>query len=399
MSRRLALIMVALGVLVGAAGTAIAAFVSSTSTGVNTFTTRAVASKPVISGVRITSDPSCAAASPAETVRQNGTFYACVNSVTDPAGIASVTADLTNVNGDNAVPLNTSGGPFSGYTYRSAAQTAGAPLETGTTGAWSIKATNTNGDRSTLSGQSFNIRSYDGMLRGEFGAPAFTNVAHYYRFGEATTTAQNASPSSTTPTVTYNGTPTRQVDGAIVGSADKAVRLNGATDYLSHNRLAAIASDYSLEIWVKGSATTGAGPGTLWSDSAGLIDAGNAASNNDFGLALDATGRLVAGCGNAAASTIRSNPGAISDGNWHHVVFTRVRTTGAIRLYLDGVNVANATTCNTTAHTGSTTIWYGRSHESNLYLTGADLDQAVLYSRAITAAEVLDHYNLGAAIQ
>lgn len=398
MSRRLTLLLATLGLVVGAAGSALAAFVSSTSTGVNTFTTRAVTSKPVISGVRITSDPTCAAASPADTVRQNGTFYACVNSVTDPAGVASVTADLASINGDAAVPLNAAGGPFSGYAYRSAVQTAGSPLETGSIGAWAVKATNTNGDRSTLSGQVFNVRSYDGMLRGEFGAAAFTNVAHYYRLGEATTTAPNATASATTPAITYNGTPTRQVDGAIVGSPDKAVRLNGTTDYLSHNRLSTIASDYSLEIWIKGSATSGAGPGTVWSDSAGLIDAGNAASANDFGLALDATGRLVAGCGNAAASTIRSNAGAISDGNWHHVVFTRVRTTGAIRLYLDGVNVANATTCNTTAHTGSTTVWYGRSHESNLYLSGADLDQAVLYSRAISAAEVLDHYNLGAAL-
>ncbi len=391
MTRRSRIVLLAMAVLGCLAGTAVAAYVSSTSTGVNTFTTRAVTSKPVISGVRITSDPTCAVNTPVDTVRQSGAFYACVNSVTDVAGIASVTADLSGINGDAAVPLNTAGGPFSGYEYRTALQAADSPLDTGTSGAWSVKATNNNGDRSTLSGNTFNVRSYDGLLRGEFGTAATPNVAQYYRLSDTGTTAANVG-SGGTATFTYNGTPTRRVEGANVGSVDTAVRLNGGTDYLSGNRLGAIASNYSLEAWIKGSPTSGAGAGTVWSDSAGIIDAGSAASNNDFGLNLDATGRLVAGCGNGA--TIRSNAGAISDGNWHHVVFTRVRTTGAIILYLDGVAVANATTCNTTAHTGSGTIWLGRSHEPNLYLT-ADLDQVALYSRTITPAEVLDHYNLG----
>ncbi len=376
-------------------GTAFAAYVSSTSTGVSTFTTRAVTSKPEITGVRIAQDPACAVGVPVDTVRQGGEFYACVNSVTDVAGIASVTADLSGINGDPAVPLNTAGGPFSGYQYRSAVQVAGSPLETGTSGAWSVKATNNNGDRSTLAGNTFNIRSYDGLLRGEFGVAATANVAQYYRLSDAGATAANVG-SGGTATLTYNGTPTRRVEGANVGSADTAVRLNGGTDYLSGRRLGAIASNYSLEVWIKGTAASGSGPGAVWSDSAGIIDAGNAASNNDFGLALDATGRIVAGCGNG--TTIRSNAGAISDGNWHHVVFTRVRTTGAIELFLDGVSVANSTACNTTAHTGSTTIRLGRSHESDLNLT-ADLDQAALYSRTITAAEVLDHYNLGLGLE
>lgn len=397
MTAKTRLVLIVLGLLVGAAGSAFAAFVSSTSTGVNTFTTRPVTTKPVITGVRITSDPTCAAASPADTVRQGGTFYACVNSVTDPAGVASVTADLSPVNGDSAVPLNTAGGPFSGYAYRSAALTANSPLETGTTGTWSVKATNTNGDRTTLAGSGYNVRSYDGLLRGEFGAPALANVAQYYRLSDISPTAGNQG-SGGTAAITYNGAPTRRVDGANVGSADTAVRLNGTTDYLSSTRLAAMRANFSLEVWIRGSATTGAGAGTTWSDSAGIIDAGTAANTTDYGLALDATGRLVAGCGNVGA-TIRSNPGAISDGAWHHVVFTRVQATGEIVLYLDGVAVANATNCSTVLLGGSTTIWYGRSHESDLYLTGADLDQVALYSRTITPAEVLDHYNLGLGLQ
>ncbi|MDO9356343.1 MAG: LamG domain-containing protein [Solirubrobacteraceae bacterium] len=391
MKRRITLIVLAvLGVVTG---TAFAAFVSSTSTGVNTFTTRAVASKPVITNTRITTDPTCAAGAPAETVRQGETFYVCAQSITDPAGVATATADLEAISGDAEIPLFTTGGPFSGYAYRSDAKTAFSPLSTGTSGGWSIRATNMNGDRTTESGLTYNIRSYSGMILGEFGAPAEGLASQYYRFAETTTSGANLGTGGNAA-ATYNGTPTRRVPGAIVGSGDTAVRLNGGSDYLSATRRAAIASNYAVEIWVKGTATSGLGPGTLWSDSAGLIDAGNAANNNDFGVAVDATGRIVAGCGNAAVSTIRSAAGVLADGLWHHVVFNRVRTTGAITLYVDGVQVAAATTCNTTAHTGSTTVWFGRSHESTLNLT-ADLDEPVLWGRNLTSAEVLDHFRLG----
>lgn len=392
--RRRLLPLVALAGLAGAGGTAaLAAYVSSTSTGVATFTTRAIPSRPVISNTRISSASDCSVAVPADTVRQGGTYYACVGSVTDPAGIASVTADLGGIRStDDSVALYTAGGPYTGYTYRSAALTADVPLDTGTSGAWSVRATNTNGDRSTLAGNTYNVRSYNGMLLGEFAGPATANVTQYYRLSDTTATAANAGTGGTA-VITYNGTPTRRVPGANIGSTDTAVRLNpGGTDYLTANRLAAIAGNYSLEIWVKGSATSGSGPGTVWSDSAGLVDAGTAANANDFGMAVDATGRIVAGCGNGA--TLRTAAGALTDGEWHHAVFTRVRTTGAIALYLDGALAQASTACNTTNHTGSTTVWFGRSHESDLYLA-ADLDQPVLYARTITAAEILDHYKLG----
>jgi hypothetical protein len=392
MKRRIALI--AMAVLGVVTGTALAAFVSTTSTGTNTFSTRAVASKPVITGTRVTTDENCAAAAPEETIRQGEPFYVCAQSITDPAGVASVSADLEAISGNPAIALFTAGGPWNGYAYRSNLTTASSPLATGTSGGWSIQASNMNGDRTTKSGLTYNIRSWSGLILGEFGMAAESLASQYYRFSETTTSGANLGTGGNAA-ATYNGTPTRRVPGAIVGSSDTAVRLNGGSDYLSATRRAAIASNYAVEIWVKGSATSGAGAGTLWSDSAGLVDAGNAANNNDFGVAIDATGRIVAGCGNAAVSTIRSAAGVLSDGAWHHVVFNRVRTTGAITLYVDGAQVAAATTCNTSAHTGSTTVWFGRSHESSLNLT-ADLDEPVLWGRNLTSAEVLDHYRLGA---
>lgn len=378
-------------ILLGAiTGGAAAAFLSSTENTGNTFTTRAVTSRPVITGTRITTDANCGPATPAETIRQGTTYYACVQSVTDPAGISSVTADLSATEGDSSVPLFTAGGPWSGYAYRTAARTADVPLETGSSSAWSVRATNTTSDSATLSGLTLNIRSYPGLLRGEFGGAGTANLTQYYQLNDAGTTAPNLGTGGAA-TGTYNGTPVRQVAGALVGNINTALTVNGTTDYLSVPRLAALNSNYTAEIWVKGTGASGSGPGTIWRDSAGLIDAGNGGSNNDWGVSVDASGRIVAGCGNGA--TIRSAVGVLADGNWHHIVFTRTRTTGAIALYVDGASVATGTTCNTTAHNGSTTVWLGRSHESGLYLS-ATLDEAVMYNRVLGAAEILDHYRL-----
>lgn len=389
MTRRSRIVLATSVALGGLSGVALAAFLSTTENTGNSFTTRAVTSRPTITGTRLTTDPNCAAATPAETIRQGTTYYACVQSVTDPAGISSVTADLSGPEGDSSVPLFTAGGPWSGYTYRTAARTADVPLETGTSGAWSVRATNTTGDSSTLSGLTFNIRSYPGLLRGEFGGAATANLTQYYQLNDAGNAPNLGTGGAATGT--YNGTPTRQVAGALVGNINTAVTMNGTTDYLSVPRLAALNSNFTAEIWVKGTGASGSGAGTVWSDSAGLMDAGNAGSNNDWGVAVDASGRVVAGCGNGA--TIRSGVGVLADGNWHHIVFTRTRTTGAIALYVDGASVATAATCNTTAHNGSTTVWLGRSHESGRYL-GATLDEAVMYNRVLGAAEILDHYRL-----
>jgi len=389
MSRRIVLI--ALALLGGLVGTAAAAFVASTSNGPSSFTTRAVTSRPTISGTRITTNSDCSAAVPADTIRQGTTYYACVQSVTDVAGIASVTADLTGIDGASTAPLFTAGGPWSGYAYRTAARTANVPLDTGTSGAWSVRATNSTGDASTLAGLTYNVRSYAGLLRGEFGGAGTANVTQYYRLSDSGTTAANVGTGGTA-TGTYTGSPTKQVSGALVGNLDSAVSFNGSTDYVTVPRLAAIGSNYTAEIWVKGTASSGSGPGTLWSDSAGLIDAGSAASANDFGVAVDSTGRIVAGCGNG--TTIRSSGGVLSDTNWHLVAFTRVRATGAIALYVDGASVATSAACNLTNQTGSTTVWFGRSHESGRFLN-ATIDEPVLYARTLGAAEILDHYKLG----
>lgn len=393
--RSLLIAVVLLGLL---AGPALAAFVSSTTNSGNSFSTRAITSVPVIDGGRITTDANCNAVIPAETIRQGTTFYVCVQSVTDSSGISSVTTNVSSINGDDAAPLTTAGGPWSGYAWRSAALTADRPLPTGSNGTYAVEATNTDGNRKTSGGLLYNIRSLEGWLRGEFGAPASASLLQYYRLSESAGTGPNRG-TGTYP-ATYNGTPTRGEPGAIIGSTDNAVKINGGSDYLSAARR--VANDFTVQLWVKGTSGSGAGAGASWLDTAGLIssaaDASTLYPDRDFGLGLDATGRIVAGCGRSNPSTgpttIRSAAGRLNDGDWHHVAFTRERITYTIRLYIDGVQVSSATNCSNTSFNQATETWFGRGQESGLSVD-AWLDEAVTHGRVLTPAEIAEIYQLG----
>lgn len=384
-----------LGVIVGPA---MAAFVSATSNSGNTFSTRPISSVPSIGATRITTDPSCQTLVPAETIQQGTTFYVCVESVTDTAGISTVSANVSSINGDDAAPLSTAGGPWSGFAWRSAALTADAPLPTGSNGTYAVQATNNEGNRKTEGGLLYNVRSYEGWLRGEFGAPNSGNLQQYYRLSELAGTGPNRGTGNYP--LTYNGAPTRGVPGALVGAADAAVELNGGTDYLSATRR--VQDNFTLSIWVRGHSGSGAGTGASWIDAAGIMSAQATATatypDRDYGIGVDATGRIVAGCGRSNPSTgpvtLRSAAGVLSDGEWHHVAFTRDRAAFTVRLYVDGSQVASATNCSGVSLNQAAQLWIGRGQESGLSID-AGLDEATTHSRVLAPAEITELHELG----
>jgi hypothetical protein len=105
-------------------------------------------------------------------------------------------------------------------------------------------------------------------------------------------------------------------------------------------------------------------------------------------MSLDAKGQVWAGTGNPDTS-IHSAPG-LNDGTWHHVVFTRTRTSGALTLYVDGVAVANA-------RGGTQRLLSAPGLRLGVLQTGVNfyagtLADAAVYDVALTAATVAAHF-------
>jgi hypothetical protein len=109
---------------------------------------------------------------------------------------------------------------------------------------------------------------------------------------------------------------------------------------------------------------------------------------NDFGLTIGA-GKLMFGVGNPDTTII--SPLTYNNGLWYNVTATRVKSTGAMVLYVNGVQVATGTS-NTNTLNAATTMYIGLGATSGLFLNGS-LGVCQAYTVALTASQVLQNYN------
>ena len=226
---------------------------------------------------------------------------------------------------------------------------------------------------------------------GSTARPTDTTGMHLddFRVSTLTTTATNLVGGGGAGT--SSGGPRLNSPGALVGDTDRATRFDGVDDRIDVPKPAAMKNDLSIELWFSSSRGGKGADGAQWWAGAGLVDGDTSLSSAlDFGMSLLASGRIAFGAGDV---TGKSPPG-YDDGAWHHVVMTRTSSSGEMRLYVDGAAVTTATS--TTAaltDTASLVLGAGKS-PPNEKLTGT-LDDVALYTTALPAATVLDHYEAG----
>jgi hypothetical protein len=165
-----------------------------------------------------------------------------------------------------------------------------------------------------------------------------------------------------------------------------AAALNGLDQYVLLPRL--ITDDFSLELWFSSRGGTGTNV-TQWWQAAGLLDGEAPGSVDDFGISLDASGQVWAGTGHPDTS-IHSHAG-LADGKWHHVVFTRKESTGALTLFIDGVQVS-AGRGGTQRLTSAPGLRAGVLQSGRNFLAGSVADLAV-YNSALPAVTVTTHFH------
>lgn len=181
----------------------------------------------------------------------------------------------------------------------------------------------------------------------------------------------------------YQGTVVQNVPGAPAGDLNGAVATAGSGSAMRVPSPAGLplgAAPRSVELWFKRSGTA---PATLFSY-------GSQAAGQLFAARLtSATNLRVDGY----ASTVRDfTTTSTSDGAWHHVAV--VYDGGTVQVYLDGVSLSAqslvlATTLDSTGFAVGADLGAGSS-----YFAGS-LDEVAIYSQALSAAIVQDHYNAG----
>jgi RHS repeat-associated protein len=205
----------------------------------------------------------------------------------------------------------------------------------------------------------------------------------YWRLGE--TSGSSFASSLGSYTGTWTGSPTLGVSGALNGDTNKAVTLNGSSQYGTVSNASGLnkTNNFTLELWIK-RATNAASQAVIGKPLT------TTTKSENYAIWLDTSNKIRFEVGNGSSSKTVTSAGAI-DTNWHQV--TATFASGALKLYVDGSLSANATATFTTTATNSSTLDVGRASTSTYY--GGSLDEIALYGSALTATQITDHYNKG----
>lgn len=208
----------------------------------------------------------------------------------------------------------------------------------------------------------------------------------YYRLGESSGTVA-ADASGNGRNGTYGGTVTFGAAGAIAGDADTGITLSkaapGRVEITDPTLRDLPLADFSIEFWAHSSSSNSVSTAVSWHGGDDIViypfDAN--AGGNGFRIFWRDRGQSV----------IDENGIERADGIYRHFVVTR--SGSGITLYVNG---ASAVAASLAAGTEGpfTGLWLGGFAEATQNFTGT-LDEVAFYSRALTAAEILEHYNAG----
>src|SRR5262249_39643068 len=134
-------------------------------------------------------------------------------------------------------------------------------------------------------------------------------------------------------------------------SAGSTLNFDGVNDYIRLGR--PVQDDFTIEAWVR---TTASRTGNQFYEGLGLFWADVPGVHNDFGVSV-LNGQLAFGTGNPDVTVTSTS--TITTGNWVHVAVTRVRSTGVIKVFVNGVEEGSRTSGNTLSLTDSQDLLIG----------------------------------------
>jgi len=211
----------------------------------------------------------------------------------------------------------------------------------------------------------------------------------YWRLDESSgTVAHDVTPNGNNGT--YSGGVTFGTAGALTGTTDTAVTMNGSNGVVSTTSAVSGPTVYSEELWFKTTTTTGGK----------LIGFGSSATGNsgsyDRHVYMLNNGQLSFGAYTGVTNVITSSA-SYNDGKWHQMVATEA--SDGMKLYVDGAVVASGAVTGAQSYNGywrvggdSLASW--PNQPTSNYFAGS-IDEAAVYGSELSAAQVSDHFAKG----
>ena len=213
----------------------------------------------------------------------------------------------------------------------------------------------------------------------------------YWRLDETgLPTARNSSLNGQTLDATYWPTGGFSFDQqSVISDVNSAVRFPGLSNSYAYKNPASpgLVGDaaFTIEAWVNPAATRADGM---------VFSYGAAAANRVVSLGSDGSGRIYS----VHYSNDHPFTATWTLGQWQYVVLTYDPATSTESLYVNGAFQESWTPANLALQNGDD-IFIGRATWNGIYMAEAVVDEVALYNRALSSAEITDHYRHGIGAQ
>ncbi|MEW2416796.1 LamG-like jellyroll fold domain-containing protein [Streptomyces sp. NPDC046866] len=265
-------------------------------------------------------------------------------------------------------------------------------VKAGQTYTYRVTATDGAGNTSALSATASvtvpaSAQAYPNQVRAD-GAQL------YWRYDDTSSPyVADSSDGGNTSGVQVNAPALRQTPGAVTG-ASTAMGFNGTSQQVYSDHRQTVGSSYTIETWFKTNTTRGGK----------LVGFGNNTSRNsttyDKQIYMTNTGRLVFGVYSGSTRTVSTGLlDTYNDNKWHHVVATQ--GPAGMALYVDGQSKGTAAYTDSASyagywHVGGDNLSNWPTRPTSNFFAG-QIDETAVYGKALTAAQVKNHFDLAKA--
>lgn len=196
-------------------------------------------------------------------------------------------------------------------------------------------------------------------------------------------------------TATFNGgdTSTKTTTGP-TGSANSALILDGATDYISLptavNNLLQLTSSRTISVWIKITSYASTDEQYIISSTDSVTDSFRISYDDD----TDILGGTFVHAGGTVSKSLASAAATLGNG-WHHVAAVWNSTGPTLTIYVDNATISGTTAVTASGLADGVTLVGARNAGVDA-VTGA-VSNVRIYSRALAADDVADLYAEGSA--
>jgi len=151
-----------------------------------------------------------------------------------------------------------------------------------------------------------------------------------------------------------------------------------------------LTDNFTIQTWIK---TSQVGHSSVHYTTMFIMASECGGGANDWGFGVNSSGKLAFGAG--TSETTIATPESVNTDTWVNVAASRNKSTGAIRLYINGVlkNSGTGSSGNSLTCSQDNKTWIGNGQDGTAYSFGGSMGSVLAYTNVLSDADVLTNYN------